>query len=104
MRLVTVFCPLTTTGPVEMEIHAAGERRFVVDCKVNPVALVGHIKTKSVPERMVANCGMLNVPKPALKLVAVSVPARTSTPLPEPPHTARVNGELDPQPASERSE
>ena len=37
MGLVTVFCPLTTTGAGEFVFQTAGEARFVVDCKVNPV-------------------------------------------------------------------
>ena len=33
--LVTVFCPLTTTGPGELVVQT-GETRFVVDCRLNP--------------------------------------------------------------------
>ena len=44
MKLVTVFCPLTTTGAGEF-VAQTGERRFVVDCKVKPVKLVGHVRT-----------------------------------------------------------
>ena len=51
MGLVTVFCPLTTTGAGEFVIQAADEARFVVDSKVNPVALAGHVKMKLFPER-----------------------------------------------------
>jgi len=49
--LVTVFCPLIRTGAGEFVVQTTGETRFVVDCKVNPVALAGHIKMKFVPER-----------------------------------------------------
>jgi hypothetical protein len=35
MGLVTVFCPLTTTGAGELVVQTP-ESRFVVDCKVNP--------------------------------------------------------------------
>src|SRR5439155_26599190 len=34
-----------------------GEPRSVVDCKVNPAALVGHVKITSAPEGMIASCG-----------------------------------------------
>jgi len=37
MELVTVFWPLTAAGPGETAVQTAGETRFVVDCKVNPV-------------------------------------------------------------------
>jgi hypothetical protein len=36
MGLVTVFCPLTTTGAGELVAQTADEPRFVVDCTVNP--------------------------------------------------------------------
>src|SRR5438105_13661563 len=56
MGLVTVFCPLTMTGAGGLAIHT-GERRFVVDCKLNPVALVGQVKITFDPERMMVSCG-----------------------------------------------
>ena len=40
--LVTVYWPFTMTGAGELVVQA-GEARFVVDCRVNPVALVGHV-------------------------------------------------------------
>jgi hypothetical protein len=43
MGLVTAFWPLTTTGAGELVIQTAGETRFVVDCKMNPAALVGYV-------------------------------------------------------------
>ena len=49
--MVTVFCPLTTIGTTELVVQTTGETRFVVDCKVNPVALAGHVKIKFIPER-----------------------------------------------------
>jgi hypothetical protein len=55
--LVTAFCPLTTTGAGETVVQTAGETRFVVDCKVNPVALVGHVKITLAAERMMVSCG-----------------------------------------------
>jgi hypothetical protein len=39
---VTVYWPVTMTGTGETLIQT-GVRRLVVDCKVNPVALVGQI-------------------------------------------------------------
>ena len=73
MRLVTVFCPLTTTGSGETVVQAAGGRRFVVDCKVNPAALVGHVKITLAAEGMIVSCGALagnerlnTVPSPEL--------------------------------------
>jgi len=36
VRLVTVYCPLTTTGAGELEVQT-GNARFAVDCKVKPV-------------------------------------------------------------------
>ena len=55
--MVTAFCPLTTTGAGETVVQTAGETRFVVDCKVNPVALVGHVKITLAAERMMVSCG-----------------------------------------------
>jgi hypothetical protein len=40
MGLVTAYCPLTTTGPGELVVQKASEPRFVVDCRVNPAALL----------------------------------------------------------------
>jgi len=45
MVFVTVFCPLTTTGARETLVQATGATRFVVDCKVNPPTVAGHVKT-----------------------------------------------------------
>ena len=57
--LVTAFCPLTTTGPGETALQTAGETRFVVDCKVNPGALVGHVKITLASERIIVSCGVV---------------------------------------------
>ncbi len=51
MRLVTVFCPLTTTGVGEFVVQTTGEIKFVVDCKVYPMALVGHFRITFAPEK-----------------------------------------------------
>lgn len=75
VRLVTVFCPFTTTGAGEAVVQATGETRFVADFKVNPGELVGQRKTTFVPERVIDSDGgvggggrvMLNtVPLPEL--------------------------------------
>ena len=52
-----MFCPLRTTGSGETVVQAAGETRFVVDCKVNPAALVGHVKIIFAPEGITVSCG-----------------------------------------------
>ena len=49
MRLVTANCPLTTNGTGETVLQTAGGTRLVVDCKVNPTALVGHVKMTFAP-------------------------------------------------------
>ena len=66
MGLVTAFCPLTTTGAGELVIQTAGETRFVVDCYVNPVALVGHVKITLAPEGIIVRCGDGAVPTSAM--------------------------------------
>ncbi len=43
-------------GAGELLPHAAG-KRSVVDCKVKPEALVGHVKVRLAPERLIASCG-----------------------------------------------
>ena len=80
MGLATVFCPLTTTGPGETVVQTAGEKRFVMDCKVNAAALVGHVKMAFAPEEMIASCGGLTDPNERLNTV----------PLPELPPNAAV--------------
>ena len=79
MGLVTVFCPLTTTGG-ELVVQTANESRFVVDCKVNPVALVGHVKITLAPEGMMVSCGGLTVTDPNERPNTVPLPE-----LPPPP-------------------
>src|SRR5438046_6481297 len=80
MRLVTAFWPLTTMGVGELVVQKAGETRFVVDCKVNPVALVGHVKIILAPEGITVSCGggsvrLNTVPLPELP-PACAVPYR----------------------------
>lgn len=57
MGLVTVFSPLTMTGSGELVIQKADETRFVVDCRVKPVVLVGHVKMTLDPERIKVRSG-----------------------------------------------
>lgn len=52
-----MFWPLITTGAGETVFQAADKMRFVADCKVKPVALVGHVRTTLFPERVMVNCG-----------------------------------------------
>lgn len=61
MGFVTANCPL-------MLLQIA-ETRLVVDCRVNPVAFVGHVKTTLVPERMIISCGRLTDPSERLNTV-----------------------------------
>ena len=56
-EFVTVFWPLTTTGAGELVVQAAGTIRFVVDCRVKPVALVGQVKMTLVWEGIIDSCG-----------------------------------------------
>src|SRR5216684_4466316 len=93
MGLVTAFCPLTTTGPGETVAQTAGETRFVVDCKVNPAALVGHVKITLAPEAIKVSCGGMKrlntVPKPELPPVSAVpyrvLPDKIKPPGPAPP-------------------
>src|SRR5882724_1977062 len=73
MGLVTVYCSFITTGNGETALQAIGERMFVVDCRLNPVTLLGQVKITFVLERVIFNCGGLpvsemenKVPKPTL--------------------------------------
>src|SRR5438046_1582226 len=59
MELVSVFCPFTTTAGGETVSQTDGATRFVVDCNVNAVKLVGHVKMTFVPECTTASCGAL---------------------------------------------
>ena len=64
MEFVTVLWPLATTGAGETAFQASAER-FVVDCKIKPLALAGHVKIISVPESAMLNCGCESLVKPA---------------------------------------
>ena len=54
--MIITFFPPVTTGAGELLVHTDGELRFVVDCNVNPMALVDHIKMTSGPEGMMVSC------------------------------------------------
>ena len=64
--MVTVLCPLTTTGTGEFVVQTAGEIRFVVDSKVNPVALVGHVTITFAPEKIMETVGSVSREKRAM--------------------------------------
>ena len=57
MALVTALFVFTTTALGETLLQTVGETRFVADCKVNPVKLVGHVKTTLAPARMMVSGG-----------------------------------------------
>ena len=69
MTFVTVFLPLTMTGTGETVLQTADETRFVLDCKVNPAALVGHVKITLAPEGIMVSCGALTDPNERLNTV-----------------------------------
>ena len=48
--------------------QSADETRFVVDCKVNPVAFVGHDRMTFAPAEVMVSCGGVNG-KEMLKIV-----------------------------------
>ena len=56
MGLVIAYRPFTMTGEVKLVVQAA-KTRFVVACNVNPVALVGHVKTTFAPEALMDRVG-----------------------------------------------
>ena len=79
MGLVTVFSPLMMIGAGELVIQTTGGTRFVADCNVNPVALVGHDTMTFVPEVRIVSCGAMTGSVrlntvPAKKLPACAVP------------------------------
>ena len=78
MLLVTALFVLTMTGAGETLAQTADEARFVLDCNVNPTALVGHVKMTLVPERMIESCGGMG----SVKL--------NTTPFPETPPSSVV--------------
>ena len=69
MGFVTVFIPLMTTGPGETVVQATGATRFPVHCKVNPVALAGHVRMTFVPEGVIVSSGGLGDAREMLNTV-----------------------------------
>ena len=69
--MVTVNCPSTTTGADVLGTQFTAETRLAVDCKLNPVALAGHVKTTLVPDDVMlkVGCGGELVPKARLNTV-----------------------------------
>ena len=57
MALVTMFCPLATTGKEELVVQIAGGPSLTADCNVNVEALVGQVKMMLVPETAMLSCG-----------------------------------------------
>jgi len=80
MGLVTVFCPLTTTGAGVTGVQTAGEARLVVDCSVKPAALVGQVKSTFAPAGLIVSCGrrtgneMLNTVPPPKAPAVLAIP------------------------------
>ena len=72
--LVTAYCPLTTTAAGETLVQTVVETRLVVDCKVNPVALVGHVKMKLAPEGTMVKVGAGALTDPNVRLNTVPLP------------------------------
>lgn len=95
MGLVTVFCPLTTTGPGET-VFQTDESAFVADCKVNQVALVGHVRMTLVSERVMLICG---VPNERRKIVPLpELPPRRAVPYKVLPDKIKPSYGLAPSP------
>ena len=57
MALVTTYCPLLTTGTVELVCQTAPAPKFEVDSRLKPDALVAHDKTTFEPA-----CWMFRIP------------------------------------------
>ena len=47
-----------TDGAGETALHGGVDKRFVVDCKLNPGTLVGQVTITFAPERAIASCGV----------------------------------------------
>ncbi len=66
--MVTVFCPLTTTGPGVTAAQLLNNPMFVLDCNENAAALVGHCKTTLVSEGLTTRCGIFT-PRTTVRVV-----------------------------------
>src|SRR5258708_2169634 len=58
-----------TVGCVELVLQTADGPRFVADCRANPFALVGHVKSILGPEAIKLSCGGLLAGNVRLKIV-----------------------------------
>src|ERR1039457_1168836 len=74
MAFVTALFVLTTTAAGETLLQTVVETRLVVDCKVNPVALVGHVKTTFAPEGNMVSVGAGALTDPNVRLNTVPLP------------------------------
>lgn len=80
MRFVTVFWPLKRAAPRGEALQTAGGARLVVDCRVKPAGVAGHVKIMSPPERTIVSCGAMTAGRERLNMV----------PLPKSPPDATV--------------
>src|ERR1035441_288660 len=76
MAFVTALFVLTTTAAGETLLQTVVETRLVVDCKVNPAALVGHVKMTLAPEGNIASVGAGALTDPNERLNTVPTPER----------------------------
>ena len=67
--MVTVNCPLTMVVAEELVLQTADAARFVVNCRVNPGALVGQANTTFVPDREIINVGGVTLVNDKLNIV-----------------------------------
>ena len=74
MAFVTALFVLTTTAAGETLLQTVVETRLVVDCKVNPVTLVGHVKMTLAPEGNIASVGAGALTDPNERLNTVPTP------------------------------
>ena len=74
MAFVTALFVLTTTAAGETLLQTVVETKFVVDCKVNPAALVGHVKMTFVPEGNMVSVGAGALTDPNVRLNTVPLP------------------------------
>ena len=72
MALVTVSSPPTMAGAGKTVLQLAGRARFVVDCKVNALKSVDHVKITLDPDRLMASNGKL---LPQVEQGAVGMPS-----------------------------
>ena len=74
MAFVTALFVLTTTAAGETLLQTVVETRFVVDCKVNPAALVGHVTITAAPEGNMVSVGAGALTDPNERLNTVPLP------------------------------